>query len=114
MIINDFMYKYFNQQFSGLICDNCCDSFPFLLLLRKCVLNKRYRQQCKIQPSREVPAINLLRSSFGTNSLVTMADSALYDVLGVSSKATDTELKKVEILKESKIDIYIFFYLKTS
>lgn len=42
-----------------------------------------------------------------------MADSALYDVLGVSSKATDTELKKVEILKESKIDIYIFFYLKT-
>ena len=61
-----------------------------------------------------MPAINLLRSSFGTNSLVTMADSALYDVLGVSSKATDTELKKVEILKESKIDIHIFFYLKTS
>jgi len=36
----------------------------------------------------------LLSRSFGTNSLVTMADSALYEVLGVSSKATDTELKK--------------------
>merc|ERR1712137_1086109 len=31
---------------------------------------------------------------FGTWGLVTMADSALYDVLGVSSRATDTELKK--------------------
>ena len=48
-----------------------------------------------------VAAISLLSRSFGTNSLVTMADSALYEVLGVSSKATDTELKKVEIPEET-------------
>jgi len=48
-----------------------------------------------------VPPISLVYSSFGTNSLVTMADSALYDVLGVSSRATDTELKKVKLLQKT-------------
>lgn len=44
-----------------------------------------------------------------------MADNALYDILGVSTKATDTELKKVYyILKSGKFHLVIFKFKNMS